>query len=208
MQLVSAPSVPKTGGTFTGDINVPAEAYDATNWNGSNEAPTKNDVRDKIETLAAATWLLVDADRATRTSGSVTLNSSTWANFDTGLDLTLSGVQSGDILRCWISALHSATGASNNYLDVATIVSGSPVNYISGGAGGASHRGVQGWSGEGSVASHVGGMIERALVSGDISSGSVTARLRYRQSSASARDVFATSDIPFHWGAEVYRPGP
>jgi hypothetical protein len=40
------------GVTFTNDISVPAEAYDATAWNGSNEVPTKNDVRDKIETLA------------------------------------------------------------------------------------------------------------------------------------------------------------
>jgi hypothetical protein len=38
------------GGTFTGDIAVPAEAY-AVGWNGSNEAPTKNDVYDKIESI-------------------------------------------------------------------------------------------------------------------------------------------------------------
>ena len=40
------------GGTalFVGDVTVPAEAY-GTGWNGSNEAPTKNDVYDKIETL-------------------------------------------------------------------------------------------------------------------------------------------------------------
>lgn len=39
-----------SGGTFTGDIEVPAEAY-GVGWNGSNEAPTKNDVYDKIETV-------------------------------------------------------------------------------------------------------------------------------------------------------------
>lgn len=41
------------GGTLTGDLSVPDEAYDATNWNGSLEVPTKNAIRDKIETLAA-----------------------------------------------------------------------------------------------------------------------------------------------------------
>lgn len=41
-----------TGATFTGDIIVPDDAYDATGWNGNNEAPTKNAVRDKIESLS------------------------------------------------------------------------------------------------------------------------------------------------------------
>jgi hypothetical protein len=40
-----------SGATFSGDILVPDEAYDATAWNGNFEAPTKNAVRDKIETL-------------------------------------------------------------------------------------------------------------------------------------------------------------
>jgi len=39
-----------SGGTFTGDISVPAEVYGA-GWNGSNEVPTKNDLYDKIETM-------------------------------------------------------------------------------------------------------------------------------------------------------------
>jgi len=43
--------VPEAGGTFTGDISVPDEAYGA-GWNGSLEAPTKNAVYDKIETIA------------------------------------------------------------------------------------------------------------------------------------------------------------
>ena len=37
--------------TFSSDVIVPDEAYDATNWNGSLEVPTKNAVRDKIEDL-------------------------------------------------------------------------------------------------------------------------------------------------------------
>lgn len=40
------------GVTFAADIVVPDEAYDATAWNGSLEAPTKNAIRDKIESLA------------------------------------------------------------------------------------------------------------------------------------------------------------
>jgi hypothetical protein len=48
-----------TGATFSGDINVPDEAYDATAWNGSTEVPTKNAVRDKIETLSGIPGTIV-----------------------------------------------------------------------------------------------------------------------------------------------------
>lgn len=37
--------------TFTSDPIVPDEAYDATAWNGSMEPPTKNAVRDKLESM-------------------------------------------------------------------------------------------------------------------------------------------------------------
>lgn len=39
--------------TFGSDPLIPDEAYDATAWNGSLEVPTKNAVRDKIETLSS-----------------------------------------------------------------------------------------------------------------------------------------------------------
>lgn len=39
--------------TFTSDPLLPDEAYDATAWNGSLEPPTKNAVRDKIESMSA-----------------------------------------------------------------------------------------------------------------------------------------------------------
>jgi len=50
----------KAGGTFTGDIIVPDEAYDATAWNGSLEVPTKNAVRDKIESLGGGAIEVLD----------------------------------------------------------------------------------------------------------------------------------------------------
>ena len=39
--------------TFSSDPLIPDEVYDATAWNGSLEVPTKNAVRDKIETLSS-----------------------------------------------------------------------------------------------------------------------------------------------------------
>lgn len=38
-------------GVTTGDISVPDDPYDATTWNGNLEVPTKNAIRDKIESL-------------------------------------------------------------------------------------------------------------------------------------------------------------
>lgn len=37
------------------DVIVPDEAYDPTAWNGNLEVPTKNAIRDKIETIGGVT---------------------------------------------------------------------------------------------------------------------------------------------------------
>lgn len=39
--------------TFTGNVTVPDQVYNATTWNGSLEVPTKNAIRDKIESMSA-----------------------------------------------------------------------------------------------------------------------------------------------------------
>lgn len=61
--------------TFAADISVPDEAYDATAWNGSLEVPTKNAVRDKIETLVGGTPTelddLTDVNAPTPSNGDV-----------------------------------------------------------------------------------------------------------------------------------------
>jgi hypothetical protein len=69
------------GGTFTGDISVPAEAYDEAAWNGSNEAPTKDAIRDKVEAITAVGGsTAVQVDIYT-TPGAATWNKPTGAKF-------------------------------------------------------------------------------------------------------------------------------
>lgn len=58
------------GATFTGDIIVPDEAYNASSWDGNLEAPTKNAIRDKIESLVSVpTGMIADFARTTAPSG-------------------------------------------------------------------------------------------------------------------------------------------
>lgn len=58
--------------TFSDPVNVPDEAYDATSWNGNTEVPTKNAIRDKIESLSAGSGI---TRTITTTSGNVTAGS-------------------------------------------------------------------------------------------------------------------------------------
>lgn len=48
-----AAMLPLSGGTLSGPLSVPDASYDASGWDGSNEVPTKNAVRDKIEAIIA-----------------------------------------------------------------------------------------------------------------------------------------------------------
>lgn len=77
---LAAPSgtyLPLTGGTLSGDLIVPDEAYDATAWNGSLEVPTKNAVRDKIETLAGSIPGSYTDENAQDAVGTILVDSST-----------------------------------------------------------------------------------------------------------------------------------
>ena len=148
---------------------------------------------------------LVDFATARRTSGNITANSTTWANLDTGMDLTLT-CSTGDFIECGFSAFLGNESVNLGF-DVATIVSASPVNYISGGAGGASAYGVQAWlGGDIGHAIAVGGSILYESVSGDISGGNILLRMRYRTGTAANRTVNASTNQPLHFWAKNIGP--
>lgn len=63
--------------TFSDAVNVPDEAYDATTWNGSLEVPTKNAIRDKIESMSAG---VMSWTEVTGTSQSAAVNNGYIAN--------------------------------------------------------------------------------------------------------------------------------
>ena len=132
------------------------------------------------------------------TAGNITLNNTSWTDVPGPADLVVDA-SNGDLLDVGLSCLWGAE-TPEVYLDFATRVSGAPVNYISGGAGGASNRGVVGWQSAGAAAeNHFSqGSIPYVVQAGDISGGTVTLRLRFRGSAGSNKTLFATSDIPLH----------
>lgn len=141
---------------------------------------------------------IVDYHIQRYTAGSISLNSTSWADVSGPADLVVDA-SAGDILMVGISALWGSQSLEG-YLDFATRVSGSPVNYISGGAAGSSNRGVVGWQSTGSntLNEYAQGALPYVVQEGDISGGTVTLRLRYRTSAGSTKTLFATDDIPLH----------
>jgi hypothetical protein len=73
-----------SGATFSGDVSVPDEAYDATAWNGSLEVPTKNALRDKIEAILAAA-----ANVTVRKNSGTDVGTRARLNFIEGTNVTL-----------------------------------------------------------------------------------------------------------------------
>jgi len=64
-------------------------AYDATTWNGdTTHAPSKNAIRDKIETMSGSSTSLV-SDKKTLTSGNITTTGTSFADIASGLNITL-----------------------------------------------------------------------------------------------------------------------
>ncbi len=145
--------------------------------------------------------------RAKRTAGNLSTASTTWIDFDTGLDLVLRA-SAGDVIEVAASGFTN-NATSTSLLDVVTIVSGNPVNSfaVDGPPSGFSN-GIGAWMSVGGSAttSAISGSFFRTLVAGDISSGTVTLRLRRRVDTPVSKTILADSNIPFEWFARNHGP--
>lgn len=92
--------------TFSSDPIIPDEAYDATAWNGSLEPPTKNAVRDKIESMGSGGLGNVVEDTTPQLGGNLDLNS-----------FTVGAATAADLTK--LNAL-TATSTELNYVDGVT----------------------------------------------------------------------------------------
>lgn len=143
-----------------------------------------------------------------RTAGSLVLNNNTsWVDLPTigtSWDITLAA-QIGDVIEVGASGVWD-NQAVLGFLDVCTIISGSAVNYF-GTGGDVGGSGIENWRGDASEAyDAIGGSFYYALVSGDISSGVVTLRLRYRTGSAANKTLYATTTNPLQFRAKNLGP--
>jgi hypothetical protein len=163
-----------------------------------------------IENLAVGLALQMTNRRvkkARRTAGDVTLNSTNWANVDTGIDITLSGVVAGDQILYGINA-RVDTQTVVGFFDVVTVVGGSPVNSfaVQGAVETAPGTIISGWrtDGTGERVGITGDAPPYTLVSGDISSGSVTLRLRYATGTAANLTLKAGGTTPLDvWARNI-----
>lgn len=135
-----------------------------------------------------------------RIAGDYTLNNAgAFAAIDAAnLNLTLPAA-TGDKLEISLLSRYG-NEAINAFIDAATIVSGSPVNWVSGGTGLSTNFGVAGWVGLSGVTNTPGGSAFYTVQAGDISGGNVTVRLMYRTSGASKtlRAGTASADALFY----------
>jgi hypothetical protein len=132
-----------------------------------------------------------------RTAGNLTLNSASWADVPTISDFVIEA-QVGDDIEYGMNAYVDATGAADVYFDVATIVSGAPVNYFNNGTATPAVGGVSSWMCEPSIIKSMAGCVIYTVQAGDIVDGKVTLRLRYDESAAVARTLRADTTRPLH----------
>lgn len=141
-----------------------------------------------------------DFDQKTRTAGNVSTSSTSFVDIDTALDIVLTAA-AGDWLEIGVNGLWSNQGVFGR-MEAFTWVSAAPVNGVSGAS-----NGVPGWLGVANGFTVVGAPILYTVQAGDVSSGTVTLRFRYKVDSASSKTLHAESAAPFRtWGRNLGVP--
>lgn len=141
------------------------------------------------------TPLRIHTASSRRTAGTVTINSTAWTNVDTATDLILPA-EAGDRVEVAVSTYWN-NNAVNGYLDAVSLIGATIVNsWATDGAVDATGLGVLAWFGPTGVFTPIGGPVFRTLVSGDITDGLLTLRLRARTASAANKDLAATTSGP------------
>ena len=132
-----------------------------------------------------------------RAAGDLTLNSTSWANLPTigtTWDVSLKAAV-GDIIEADMSGLINDE-AVEAHLDLWTMPAGVATNQFGG------TQGVAAWWGRASNVVKAGGAAHYTIVSGDLVSGSVALRLRYKTSTATNKTLFASTALPLQFSVK------
>lgn len=130
------------------------------------------------------------------TGGDVALTSTSMIALPGPGDLSVAAA-AGDVLLIDLSARTANTTNASIGLDIATMVSGSAVTYMSSRTGTPVTTGRPAWFLEAAQNGAAGGSCTYVLQSGDVSGGTVTLRLFYRVSSN--RTIGASSGVPLEF---------
>lgn len=185
-QVTAATRPSGTGLPFTGQIVFETDTgrlmrYDGTAWHvlGSN-------IRDEA---------------TVNSGGNITLaQSTTWANLDNNLDLSIAAA-AGDIITFHLNLQFLLVAGSQVQIDVRMVTSG---NYAGTAVETNSGGGIPGWCSHGFTGQDaIAVSYPYTVVSGDISSGVVAARLRVRVTDAAAlaQTIYRTTDVPIRFWA-------
>lgn len=151
---------------------------------------------------------VVDYGTARRTGGDVTCSADqVWTEVDSGLRITLDAA-AGDRLEIGLQAICTGTEAVSLNLTAMSFVSAALTNDLfEGAAKSDTTNGVPGWRmASAAVSNGSGAFISPALVSGDISGGTVVVTLAYRTSSNTNRVLRADTTLPLDFWAKNLGP--
>lgn len=186
--LVPDPSAEADGRML--EVSSGALVYADAPSGGSGYAPDPSAQPDgKMLEVQSGAYAFVDApsggggastplpsDAVVYTAGDITLSNTTWAAIAGPDDLVVEAA-AGDVLAISMSCLWGNQTATA-YVDMYTMVSGSPVNKVSGGDASTSDYGIAAWSaGQPSELVNAGGTFFYIVQAGDVSGGQVTLRL-------------------------------
>lgn len=161
---------------------------------GISITATDDAANGEVDVTVSASLSGLTHQTGTRTSGDVTVSSTSWAAVDTGLDIAIPA-SIGDVLELTISALFSnASPTANN--DVGIVVSGSVASRASG-----SSNGVGSWNVRGSNYFSAGGAFFYTVQSGDLASGEITLRWLAKLETSGSRTLYASSTAPAQFSA-------
>lgn len=135
---------------------------------------------------------IVGHDINVYTGGDITLNNTTLGPVTGPTDLVVAAT-AGDLLMVGISTRPVSAVSASIAFDFATMVSGSPVNYVFAASGTPINIPVPWFIGSNDMGA-ANGLFPYVVQAGDISGGNVTLKLYFR--SSSSRVIEASSDAP------------